>query len=315
MTASETKRSHWTTIDRCPLCSASQSQLVYNSPDRHYGIQGKFDIYKCQQCELVFLNPMPDDSALTDLYPTDYYSYQNFDSNSFFFKLKKVLINILFLGRGTSDPAMNLPCKFLDVGCGTGRFMFDAKRKGWECYGVEVSQDAAKLGQQEFDLNIFNGTLLEASFPSESFDYIRLNHSLEHIYNPNETIDEIYRLLKPKGKLLIGVPNIDGLNARIFGEYWWYLCPPVHTFNYSTNTLAKMLEKHRFIVDRVRYNSNFAGIFGSILLLANRKSGKLTRGAIENNLFLLPLLLSHYISKIIDLFQQGDAIEITCTKN
>jgi hypothetical protein len=75
-----------------------------------------------------------------------------------------------------------------------------------------------------------------------------------------------------------------------------------------------MLEKHGFTVEKVRYNSNFGGTFGSLLLMANSKSGRMTMGTISNNLFALPMFICHYFAKILDLFKVGDAIEITCVK-
>jgi SAM-dependent methyltransferase len=304
----------WQKLNNCPLCSSTELENLYHTSDRHYGIKGLYDVGQCKKCSLVFLNPMPDDSILANLYPDSYYSYQNFDSNAILSKIKNLLILLLFPARGTNDPTFTTPCKVLDVGCGSGRFLSQAKENGWETYGVEVSEDAAKIGRTEAELDIFNGTLLEASYPSVNFDYVRANHSLEHIYNPNETLQEVNRILKPGGKLLIGVPNIDSLTAKLFKDYWWYLCPPVHTFNYSTKTLSEMLEKHGFKIERIRYNSNFGGIFGSLLLMMNSKSGKMTMGTIDNGLFVLPMMLSHYVAKVFDLFKLGDAIEITCVK-
>jgi SAM-dependent methyltransferase len=303
----------WEKLCACPLCESSKLKELYHTSDPHYGIEGMYDVGQCEDCSLVFLNPMPDDSVLVNLYPDNYYSYQNLVSHPVLKVIKNVLINSLFLGRGTQEPKLTLPCKVLDIGCGSGKFMSTAEKAGWIVSGVEVSEDAAKIGQKEAGLDIFNGTLLEAAYPTEHFDYVRSNHSLEHIYNPNETLQEIQRILKPGGKLMIGVPNIDGLMATITKDCWWYLCPPVHTFNYSVKTLSLMLEKHGFKVEKIRYNSNFGGTFGSLLLMANSKSGKITMGTI-NNLFALPMLVCHYFAKILDLFKVGDAIEITCVK-
>jgi len=253
---------------------------------------------------------MYSDQELCRLYPADYYAYQN----SFRRSPWKEFLKTVVRGRvGTLDPAFPVPGKMLDLGCGSGWFIAAMRDKGWETYGVEISREAAELGRAAAGLNIFSGTLEEAKFPSEFFDYVRANHSFEHIARPGETLDEIHRILQSRGKLLIGVPNIDSLNARVFRQYWWYLGAPVHPFNYSVATLSALLRKHNFRIEKVNYNSDSAGILGSIQIWLNRSNGrKSTEGAVINNPFLK--VPGQWIAKCIDLFSLGDAIEITAVK-
>jgi SAM-dependent methyltransferase len=298
-------------VDKCPLCGTLHYEELYLTHDRHYGIEDLFCIVKCVKCELVFLDPMPTECGLVKLYPEDYYSYQ------YFFIQEKPLVNfikkILLLNISTKDPKFPAPGKILDIGCGSGKFLYSAREKGWDAYGVEVSSTGAKLGKEAAGLKIFSGTLLESNFSNSFFDYVRSNHSFEHLVNPNEVLGEIYRILKPDGKLMIGVPNIDSFNAKLFKQYWWYLGAPVHTFNYSTKTLVTMLEKHNFIVEKINYNSNYSGILGSVQIFFNRNSKRLSNEGIfyKNHFF---AVLFQWASKTLDVLKSGDSIEITCHK-
>lgn len=300
----------WHELTACPLCGDGKHQILYNARDRHYGIQGWYNIARCEHCSLVFLNPMPDDSVLAGLYPKTYYSYQDFFQHSGL--VKKAIKNVL-LKLGTKDPKFSTPGKILDLGCGSGQYLYSIREKGWDTYGVEISNTAAELGRHYAGLNIFSGTLLEAAYPNDHFDYIRSNHSFEHIFNPNETLAEIYRILKPTGKLLIGVPNINSFTAKLFGIYWWYLGAPVHTYNYSVKTLSQILEKHNFAVERITYNSDYSGVLGSMQIYLNRNSNRLST---DGRLFSNSLLRvgAQLIAKLIDSFKAGDAIEIICYK-
>jgi SAM-dependent methyltransferase len=185
--------------------------------------------------------------------------------------------------------------------------------QGWRVDGVEISQAAAEVGRNMANLNIFSGGLTDARFPSNHFDYIRANHSFEHMCDPNETLNEIYRILKPGGRLLIGVPNQESLNSAVFGPYWWYRGAPVHPFTYSPSTLSRFLVKHGFNVNRVNYNSDYSGILGSLQIWANRNNGRRsTEGFLINS---APLkVICHWLAKIIDRLRVGDAIEIIATK-
>ena len=297
-------------LTRCPLCEGENYEQIYEARDRHYGISGAYCVVRCATCSLVFLNPMLSDQELAVLYPTDYYAYQDHFSRSGWKELAKAILHCRV---GTLDPKFPAPGRLLDLGCGSGWFLSGMRDKGWETYGVEISSAAAELSRKQAGLNVFSGTIQQAQFPPEFFDYIRSNHSFEHISSPVNTLQEIHRVLRPKGKLLIGVPNIDSLNARLFGQYWWYLGAPVHPFSYSVKTLCKLLRKTNFVVEKINYNSDSSGILGSLQIYFNRANGrKSTDGLIINNpLLKIPF---HWAAKLIDLLAWGDAIEITAAK-
>jgi len=247
---------------------------------------------------------------LAALYGSDYYAYQdNFQRNS----LKEFIRTILCYRIGTRDPHFSVPGRMLDLGCGSGWFMSGMRDRGWNTCGVEINTAAANLGREAAGLNIFAGTLSEAGFPSSYFDYVRSNHSFEHLTCPGDTLTEIYRVLRPDGKLLIGVPNVAGMNAKIFGEYWWYLGAPVHPFTYSVETLSRLLRKHCFAIEKVTYNSDYSGILGSFQIWMNRANGrKSSEGTAINSTVLR--LACQWMAKVADVFHSGDAIEIIATK-
>jgi SAM-dependent methyltransferase len=297
-------------LKTCPLCGGENHEEIYVARDRHYGIPGFYRIVRCAGCSLVFLNPMYSDEELSKLYPANYYAYQDNFNRS---RSKEIIKTILGFRIGTKDPDFPKPGRMLDLGCGSGWFMFAMRAKGWETYGVEISSSAAELGRKAAQLNIFSGSLKQASFPSEFFDYVRSNHSFEHISCPGETLDEIFRILKPDGKVLIGVPNEESLNSSVFGQYWWYRGAPVHPFTYSTQTLSQLLNKHGFGVEQLIFNSDYGGILGSAQIWLNRKNGRRsTQGYLINNPILK--ISSQWVAKFIDLFHLGDAIEITAMK-
>jgi SAM-dependent methyltransferase len=294
----------------CPLCEGQKFEPAYLVGDRHYGIAGRYRIVRCARCTLMFLNPMYSDEELGALYPDDYYAYQDNFSRS---RSKELIKSLLGLHIGTRDPEFSSPGRILDLGCGTGWFLREMRDKGWDSYGVEINLVAAELGRKKAGLNITAGTLRQADFPEDFFDYVRANHSFEHTSCPSETLVEIRRILRPGGRLLIGVPNVAGLNAKIFGQYWWYLGAPVHPFTYSVRTLTQLLEKQQFEIVKVTYNSDYSGILGSSQIWANRTNGrKSTEGALYKN----PVLkvLFQWVAKCLDLFGAGDAIEIVASK-
>jgi SAM-dependent methyltransferase len=301
-------------ITECPLCSAHDFAPFIRARDFHYGNQGWFTLVRCSHCRLCFQDPMPDDSELSSYYPATYYAYKDrFDKKPL--PASKILLKTL-LGINdleTKDPVFQRPGKMLDVGCGSGWFLAQMRDKGWEVKGVEPSSAAASLGQSQRGLDIFNGTLWDAQFDSGSFDYVRLNHSFEHMGDPNRALREIWRILARNGKLMIGVPNGTSLNARLFGQFWYHLALPVHTFLYSPSTIRKILEKHGFAVQRMIFNTDNAGIQGSIQFLLNRNDEPLkAEGMVTDSR--LARVLTYWMAHLQNLFHISDFIEVTAVK-
>jgi SAM-dependent methyltransferase len=109
--------------------------------------------------------------------------------------------------------------KVLDVGCGTGLFM--SPFISWGCkdiYGVDGPTDCAdratKRGYKEVK---FVDDLCEDRLPYDdnSFDLVVCKDVFEHLLNPVHSLDEIRRVLKPGGHLLLHVPNHFPLYGRV----------------------------------------------------------------------------------------------------
>jgi len=302
----------WENLSKCPLCGSDRFRRVIDARDRHYGNPGTFPVMHCEECGVFFLNPMPTLAYLSTAYPQNYYAYETPDAaqRSPTGKLiRRTVRRVIGFSSGwTGDPKFPKPGCMLDLGCGAGHFLSEMRDKGWDVHGVEPDHQAAARGRQQ-GIDIRTGTIHDAAFPAATFDYVRSNHSFEHIHNPREVLREVKRILRTDGKLFIGVPNLEGLMAKSWGTYWWYLGAPVHTFGYTPASLSRLLAEEGFRVEKVRYNSTFGGIFGSFQIWVNRNNGRLSEdGWIFHN---KPLqLLGHWMARIIDLFHRGDCMEV-----
>jgi SAM-dependent methyltransferase len=140
--------------------------------------------------------------------------------------------------------------RILDVGCGLG-YLLSAVDGGWEKHGLELSEFAAKRAAEHGKIHV--GDLRSAAYPDEHFDVIVLYHVIEHMYQPVEELEEIFRVLKPNGSLIIGTPNFDSACARRFGEKYRLLHDATHITLFSRESLDRFLWDHGFFVDRVEF--------------------------------------------------------------
>jgi SAM-dependent methyltransferase len=115
--------------------------------------------------------------------------------------------------RALSDIRRNRVHRILDVGCGNGDFLSFLKNAGYrvDCFGFEFNRPAAELAKQR------GFAVCHGSFPEgvennfgNSFDAICLFQVLEHVADPVSLLSEIRKMLRPKGFLIIGVPDAEG---------------------------------------------------------------------------------------------------------
>jgi SAM-dependent methyltransferase len=82
-----------------------------------------------------------------------------------------------------------------------------------------------------------------------------MNHVIEHLPNPKETLQEIKRILRKDGLLLITTPNFDSINAKIFKENWFPLEIPRHLYLFTPVTLKKLLNSvGGFRLNKIKYD-------------------------------------------------------------
>jgi SAM-dependent methyltransferase len=247
---------------------------------------------------------MPTPEQLGGFYPDDYYSFQPARKPS---RSRRALASLFGLTRRTYLPGKASPGRLLDVGCGSGTYIAELAAKGWSVAGVEPSGAAADAGRTR-GLDITHGSIHDVRHPPESFDVVRFNHSFEHVADPLPVLAEARRLLKPGGALFIGVPNTAGLWPRLFGEYWWYLGLPVHTYGYNPANLTAMTLRAGFSTERIRYYSEYTGLLGSLQMWLNRKQVRpeSTGPLLNSKLVRLP---GYWTCRILDVLRWGDCIE------
>jgi SAM-dependent methyltransferase len=88
-------------------------------------------------------------------------------------------------------------------------------------HGIELSQYASEYARTRLGLSVHTGTVEDADFPTEYFDVITLWDVLEHLPDPMKALRILWRWLKPEGLLLLNTPNLDSLDARVFGVLDW----------------------------------------------------------------------------------------------
>ncbi len=231
----------------CPICNYHEKNPFLEVWDHQQNEQ--FSVVKCSECGLVSLDELPS-PALLEKYYADSYHYQIKEKGFVHFlesNLNQAMHqkHLKMIERKTGK--MFSGRKLLDLGCGSGYFLKFAKLRGWEVYGVEMSNYAADIARKQ-GISVSTKSVTEANFLSEEFDVITMFNVLEHMTNLNEVMANNYRWLKPGGLLVVEVPNVNSMQRNIFGGNWVHWDVPRHIFHFSPETLRKLAEKNGFKV-------------------------------------------------------------------
>ncbi len=98
--------------------------------------------------------------------------------------------------------------KVLDVGCGEGAVLWEARRLGLEPHGCDLAAPAVELARGLVGRdNVHVATVDRLPYAAATFDGLLALEVLEHLPNPRPFLDRVARLLKPEGVLLLTVPN------------------------------------------------------------------------------------------------------------
>ncbi|MGD8807786.1 MAG: class I SAM-dependent methyltransferase [Chloroflexota bacterium] len=238
---------------RCNLCNADETETMFTVSVREdqKGIfwRDEWDIVRCKSCGLVYTNPRPDGPALAA-----YYRYENPYDHEF---VQDWFINNADSQRPTWRRYLNAmkrfeaPGRLLDVGCGAGAFLVEAKRQGYEVVGQEISPFFIDYCRNELGLEIHDSEIEDLSYEAETFDCITAFDVIEHHPDPRKLIDEMHRLLKPGGLSVISTHDIGNPFARLYGKNWRYLNPIGHLTYFDKQTLCRMLSECGFSIVHV----------------------------------------------------------------
>lgn len=299
----------------CPSCGGAIARQITGMRDPHYGVEGEWNWDACAHCGLWFVNPGPLETFLYagDNYDDEtYYAYGAFEtSESLPKKLARIFLR--YAPAATGDPSFAKPGRMIDIGCGSGATLYQWRAKGWQVHGLEPNATAARVGREQYGLDIVDSWEAAEKHADGSFDYIRLNHSFEHMLNPDEALAFIARKLAPDGTLFIGVPNVDSLPRRLFGKHWWNLGAPLHPFGWSARSIRPVLQRNGLEIETWRTNSNFSGLSGSWQIKSNVARGVYKdTGAILSNPVIK--ILANTAAKVSDIWRQGDCLEVIARK-
>jgi len=249
-------------VPPCPVCDGTEAR-------RRLEIEGFPQCMTvCNQCGLGRLHPLPDPETVRGYYPDEYYGEPGVKFQPLTERIVRAVgaRHVAFLTAGLPKGA-----RVLDVGCGRGVILGALADRGYEVHGVEVSEEAARGADSRAVVRIAQ-TVDEADYPECHFDQVIIWHVFEHLADPRGTLQAVFRILKPGGRLIVAVPNFSSLQARLTGDAWFHLDLPRHLFQFPLAGLKTLLRRAGFEVGAEHHFSLRQNPFGWLQSVLNKFS-------------------------------------------
>ena len=210
-------------------------------------------IFICKDCHVQFMNPQYTDEYLDEYYSRYTREEPEWDepmayAHNYYLELLEKYIP----GKGT----------LLDIGCGRGHLLKQAKKRGWDCIGYDVDCASVDYFSKKLDVKIYCGDFESINWKQDSFDVVSMHHVFEHLKDPIKYLDIIKSILVNGGILFIAIPNIKslssilkfkleklGIKKKNIAKYY---DTSHHLFYFDPKSLSKILSKQGYKILHLR---------------------------------------------------------------
>lgn len=293
-------------LTNCPVCD---SKIMKD-------LKGFEELYlcKCQECSFVFDKRIPTKEELYEHYKV--YAYTNLKPiTKETVKSYNKLLDEFDKYRTTGN--------ILDMGCGQGDFLVEAKKRNWNVYGSEYSEAAVKLCKSR-GINMYQGDLSQNIFNGITFDVITSFEVIEHINNPQDMMSIVEYKLKDKGLFYCTTPNFNALLRYLEKDKFKMIVYPEHISFYTKKSLSHLGNKYNF--KALKFLTTGVDIGRFITAIKSKKDSKETvniqqmkatneniRDLAGSNRFIG--MIKGIINFMLTLFGKGDTLKIYWVRN
>ncbi len=225
-----------TTLERehCVICGSSGFKYLFNV--------GAYPTVLCPECNLQCLNPQPSDQRLSEIYSNNY--VVPCDAGEVEYLKRQTAA--LYIKRLRKALPQKDCLRLLEIGCGLGNLLLEAKAQGFDVTGIEYAQNFVesanrKLGEER----VFSGQIHDFNFCDRKFDAIVASDVIEHVRDPKLFVEHVVSWLKPGGVFYCTTPSLGSWSAKLMGRSWVEY-KEEHLYYFAPTNFSRLLKEGGF---------------------------------------------------------------------
>ena len=197
----------------------------------------KAQYISCPMCRCLFVDPYPGRAMNTAFKGVETVARLEEEDNR---RRPYFLKRLVRLERRLEESPQG--ARLLEVGCGAGILVQEARKRGWSVDAVELSAElAARARANNPGAEIITGDIQDQEPRGRGYDAVICLDVLEHVLSPMAAVECFREMLRPGGLLMLQTPNTRSLRARMQGKKWDMLDPDQHLNLFSPDALRVLL--------------------------------------------------------------------------
>lgn len=236
-----TRSDGWETVP-CACCGSDDPEVLFEA-----GVAQRNRIVQCRCCGLMYASPRQrTDAAVYQEYEPEglLLGVEADPDHAYRWKYDKERLQVRDYDRLRMELEDLHPKRgrLLEVGCSLGQLLLAFSEQGWDVTGLDPWREAALYVRKTLGVECHATTLDAVPFQEGSFDVVVMLHVIEHVSNPRVTLEQLFRLLKPGGHLVLETPRYDTVTFRLLGKRERSLSCDGHVYFFTTEDLRRMAE-------------------------------------------------------------------------
>jgi len=204
----------------------------------HFLTKETFTIKKTPIKGLLKTHPAPLKNKIQAYYRSDKYISHNSTTPGAFFFIYRFIRGVNFWFKYELMGKKELFSKTLDLGSGDQYFMQQLQRRNHNVIGVDPLK--ANMSKKVYD------SIFDESLDGKNFSCITAWHSLEHVYDLENTITRFHKILDDNGTVIVAVPNYRSFDARLYKSFWAAYDVPRHLWHFDRQSIKKVFSNNGF---------------------------------------------------------------------
>lgn len=225
----------------CIFCHRASDDIAIEED----GFLGK----RCSNCNLIYISPRPNTSAVIDLYTQDQaHIHSEAHIYSQDIKRRSARHHLRLLKSYARDGNL------LEIGAGGGFFLDEARKAGYNVSGVEPNPTLARFIKKSLGIPCEEQLTAKSILASKPFDIIYHRDVLSHFSDPISEFNVMHSLLAQHGIMMFETGNLADVNPEYFHLFTTFQFPD-HLFSFGEHSLRMLLKETGFDLIKIyRYS-------------------------------------------------------------